>query len=365
MRIAETQSVWDFLKESHCGGIPIYLYGMGDGADKILQVLSQKGIDVSGVYASDEFVRGQHFRGFKVKKLAEVEARHEHFVSVLAFGSNRPDVMEHIVNVASTHPLVAPDVAVCGFSPDAPFDYAFFKAHESEFERVYELLSDERSKRLFEDVINFKINGKLSYIMNNTDTLTDIFRELPLSGSEVFADAGAYDGDSITAFEDAVFGVFGVFGKYKHIHAFEPGAKVFKRLTANVGDKKNVTLTNAAAWSSNTGVSFNDTGNRNAAVQIAADRTPAPLTAAVRLADAVPDATLVKMDVEGAEKHALKGLEPLIRKGVKLVCAVYHKNGDLFSLPLYLHEQNPDYRFKLRRVNCFPAWDIFLCASEI
>jgi FkbM family methyltransferase len=358
MYITENQSVWDFLGESHSGGVPIYLYGMGDGADKILQVLSYRGVAVSGVYASDEFVRGQSFRGFAVEKLADVEAKHGHFVSVLAFGSNRSDVMEHIKKVANTHTLVAPDVAVCGFSPEMPFDLAFYKAYESDFERVCELLSDERSKRLFADIINFKISGKLSYITDNTDSLTDIFRTLSLSDNEVFVDAGAYDGDSIAAFCDAVY------GEYKHIHAFEPGARVFKRLTANVGGKANITLTNAAAWCENTTVTFNDSGNRNAAVQNAAHSDTYSTAPAVRLADAVSDATFVKMDVEGAEKQALTGLLPLIKKGVKLVCAVYHRNEDLFSLPLYLHEQNPHYRFKLRRINCFPAWDIFLCAEN-
>ena len=51
----------------------VVLYGMGDGADKILNVCENKGIKIHGVFASDEFVRYQNFRGFTVKKYSELK----------------------------------------------------------------------------------------------------------------------------------------------------------------------------------------------------------------------------------------------------------------------------------------------------
>jgi FkbM family methyltransferase len=357
MNIIETTDVWSVLAESQANGLPICLYGMGDGADKILQVLSRKGITFSGVYASDEFVRGQSFHGFRVMKLREAEGKFAQFVSVLAFGSNRTDVIEHIKTVAESRVLIAPDVAVCGFTPEKLFDISFFHEHESEFQKAYELFADERSKRLFTDIINFKLSGKIDYLLQNTDTLTEIFGSLPITKEEVCVDAGAYDGDSITAFLTAVD------GNYKHIHAFEPSAKVFKRLTKNYGGRDNVTLTNAAAWSESAILSFNDSGNRNAALQTdSRQNTNGQYVPAVSIAETVSCATLVKLDVEGAEAEALEGLLPLVKRGVKLVCAVYHRNEDLYKIPLLLKAQNPAYRFKLRRINCLPAWDIFLCA---
>ena len=37
---------------------PIFLYGMGLGAEKILSQFEQNGIKAEGIFASDEFVRG-------------------------------------------------------------------------------------------------------------------------------------------------------------------------------------------------------------------------------------------------------------------------------------------------------------------
>ena len=63
------QPVWTRLQAETR---PVVLYGMGDGADKILDRFAQLGIAAAGVFASDEFVRGHSFRGFRVQKLSEV-----------------------------------------------------------------------------------------------------------------------------------------------------------------------------------------------------------------------------------------------------------------------------------------------------
>ena len=49
----------------------IFLYGMGNGAEKIYAYLIGHGIEIDGVVASDGFVRGQDFLGFKVISITE------------------------------------------------------------------------------------------------------------------------------------------------------------------------------------------------------------------------------------------------------------------------------------------------------
>ena len=46
--VRETRSLWERLGES---GLPIYLYGMGDGADKIRRALERYGLAPAGVFA--------------------------------------------------------------------------------------------------------------------------------------------------------------------------------------------------------------------------------------------------------------------------------------------------------------------------
>ena len=50
--ITEKQSCWDRLKNEQR---PIFIYGMGDGALKIMSVFKQKEIAVAGIFASDDF----------------------------------------------------------------------------------------------------------------------------------------------------------------------------------------------------------------------------------------------------------------------------------------------------------------------
>ena len=53
-------NVWNSLKETE---LPIVIYGMGNGADMIIDRLEALGVSVADIFASDEFVRGHSFRG--------------------------------------------------------------------------------------------------------------------------------------------------------------------------------------------------------------------------------------------------------------------------------------------------------------
>ena len=59
--------------------------------------------------------------------------------------------------------------------------------------------------------------------------------------------------------------------------------------------------------------------------------------------------TFVKMDIEGSELKALKGMKETIKKyKPKLAICVYHKPEDIIEIPLYLHKIVPEYAFYLR-----------------
>ena len=54
---------------------PIVLYGMGNGAEIMMKQLEKYDISVSGFFASDDFVRGQFFKGFKVMTFNEAKEK--------------------------------------------------------------------------------------------------------------------------------------------------------------------------------------------------------------------------------------------------------------------------------------------------
>ena len=54
----KTNDLWSYLQKTDK---KIVMYGMGNGADKILEICSRRSIEVADFFASDGFVRGHSF----------------------------------------------------------------------------------------------------------------------------------------------------------------------------------------------------------------------------------------------------------------------------------------------------------------
>ena len=68
------KDIWTYLKETKK---PIVMYGMGNGADKMLSVLSSMSVGVEDFFASDGFVRGHSFRGKRVMSYSEIKEKYK------------------------------------------------------------------------------------------------------------------------------------------------------------------------------------------------------------------------------------------------------------------------------------------------
>ncbi len=347
--ITEKTSCWQLLKEETR---PVYVYGMGNGAEKIMAVFEEYGITVKGFFASDEFVRGHSFLGYKVKKYSEVCAEEEDFVIVLAFAAGYDSLIEKIEGMAKEHTLYAPDVPIEG---GGLFTYEYCLEHAAEIEEVFESLADDLSRRVFADVINFRISGKISYLMGITtpkeEVYTDIIRP---DGNEVYVDLGAYNGDTIAELLEHTG------GKYGKIYALEPDRRNFKKLTLSTEGMENVEIFNCAVWERDTELMFADRSGRQSAVSTAGKPKEARSVDSILAGDR---ADIIKMDVEGAEDEALNGAENTIRTfRPKLMISLYHRNRDIFYLPLKIKKLDPEYRLYIRHQPYIPAWETNLYA---
>ncbi|MBQ2118170.1 MAG: hypothetical protein II192_03845, partial [Clostridia bacterium] len=151
-----------FLKES---GIPIYLYGMGNGAEKALTYLARHGLTPAGVFASDGYVRGQSFSGFPVLSLSAVAQKEpDGFAAVVAFGCSGEDARRLFSRVRDSGGIV--------FLPDLPLfgeegtDDTFLQEKEGEISSARSLFRDPDSLRLFDALLRYK----------RTQTPEDLFR---------------------------------------------------------------------------------------------------------------------------------------------------------------------------------------------
>lgn len=341
--LSSLTSVWDFFKTTDK---PIVLYGMGDGADKVLDEFYKLGIEPYGVMASDDFVRGQVFRGFTVKKLSDFERELSDFVIALCFASQLPDVMSHIKNVAEKHTLLVPSVPVFG---DNIFNRDFILENENPLKEAYSLLGDDLSRKVYKCILSFQYSGDLKYLDSCTTDKDEAFRILNLGEDESYLDLGAYNGDTIEEFLSYTD------GKYKSITAFEPSAKSFKKLSDYCAGMDKVSLWQLGSYNKNTVLNFNTKQGRNCAIN--ENGTPVQ----VARADTIlcgKRITYAKLDVEGAEKATFEGMENTLKLfKPKLNVAAYHRSEDIFSLILQLKAINPDYKFYLRHHPYIPHWD--------
>lgn len=103
MELRETMTLWQRLQNT---AKPIVLYGTGNGADAILDRCEALGIPVAGIFASDDFVRHQQFRGFTVQRYAELCAKLPDCIILIAFASERPEILERFSgSLSGTRPM--------------------------------------------------------------------------------------------------------------------------------------------------------------------------------------------------------------------------------------------------------------------
>ncbi len=346
------EDVWDVLKKEKR---PIVIYGMGNGADKLFLQFEKYGIEAADLFASDGFVRGHSYRGYKVKSFSEIKESYKDFVIVLSFASNRPDVIEMLKDINAKHTMYVPDMPIADVTEY--FDKDFYNANYGKIKEIYESLADEESRAIYSSVINYRLSGKMDYLTESFTEKEELYGLLNSQCIEVMIDAGAYNGDTAREAEAC-------FKNLKKIYAIEPDRRSYKKLVKYAENSKtDIVPFNAAVWSYSGVGSFMDSGNRNSTVGATASyrhrETEIPFIAIDSLTDSKVD--FIKYDVEGSEYEALIGTEKtLMRDKPVLLVSVYHKSKDIFAITDMLMRKYPDYDFYMRRLCCIPAWEIDL-----
>ena len=345
------QDLWSRLQTTHK---PVYLYGMGNGADRIAEACASYGVPIAGCFASDSFVRGQSFRGMPVQKLSQIEACQQDFWILVSFAVHDQPTMDRIYQLSQRYELAAPDVPVAG---GGLFNCGYFRNHLSELADAFALLADDLSRRVFSDILLFKLTGKVELLRHCATQRQEVYQSLlSVRGQECYCDLGAYDGDTIRELLSYTN------GQVCRIFAIEPDPQNFRKLSRYYASlpqelAEKTTLWNLAAWEREETVAFDRRSGRSSAVQTAG-RTVICADALDHLIPPEQPITLLKLDVEGAEEKVLKGCQKLLnRYHPRLMLSAYHRNSDLFRLPLLLEKLCPGYRFYLRHHPYIPAWE--------
>lgn len=216
---------------------------------------------------------------------------------------------------------------------------------------AYAVLSDGLSQRTFQELLRFMIEEpyeKLTLCSPiNQYMPSDIY--LPIE-NERFIDCGAYDGDTMRAFLSAL----GTWQSYTAIDADPYNIeKVKKSIQQDIPARlQGVTKAIHAAVSNEQGSISFCAGKRTAShVTLEGEENQQTVSVpVVKLDDVIQGpVTLLKMDVEGFELRALQGAERLILSNQPLlaICG-YHRQADLWEIPLYMKKLLPNHKIYLR-----------------
>lgn len=351
----EKNDIWTYLKGAKK---PVVMYGMGNGADKILAVCEKYGIEVRDFFASDGFVRGHAFHGKTVLSYSDVKAKYGDFIVLVSFATALPDVLDRIYAIESEAELYVPDVPVFG---ETLFTREFVEQSMDKIQRCARLFADGESVRIYESVINAKLTGKISHLRASETDRATVYRQILRPESyKAYADLGAYNGDTIRE-------LLAVAPNLELAVAMEPDRRNFRKLSeyAEGESRCSIELHNTGAWSHADTLFFDGSGNRNANITNVGSRAKEIQVDSLDRVLSGRHVDYVKYDVEGSERQALEGSRETIKRfSPDLLISMYHRSEDVFELPLMIHEMNPSYKLYLRRFSYLPAWDLNLYAIK-
>ena len=217
-----------------------------------------------------------------------------------------------------------------------------YELHRTEFQKLYELLEDDFSRRTLHNVIEYRLTGRTNLLRDIVVSpqyfVPDIIGPLK---DEVFIDGGAYTGDTIAS-------LYRERGKcWRKIYAWEPDYESRMGLTKTCKDYKDVEIIPFGLWNEKTELKFIAGKKHESKVsENGTEFVPVDTIDHVCASDKV---TFIKMDIEGAELEALRGAADVIRRDKpKLAISIYHKPKDYFEIPFFVKELVPEYRLYIR-----------------
>lgn len=229
----------------------------------------------------------------------------------------------------------------------------FYLNHRTEIEAVCGMWADSRSHEIYVAQILHRLGHK-STILPQPDWGDMQYdpEDVPLlSAPYNFIDIGAYDGDTLELLRRRNK----ILNK---VVCFEPDMQSFRKLTERVSQHgpfaRETYLVPAGVGEQCMTLSFTADGTEAASISTAG-AVSIPVVAVDFVLQGV-EPNYIKLDVEGYEESALKGLRRTVEKyHPMLAVSVYHRPQDLFLLPQMLREWNwhVDLYLRMHGSHCF------------
>ncbi len=356
------------------GGGPLICFGAGYNGNLMVRVLNSLGINVSMFADNDSKRWGSASCALPVVAPEEIRKNSQVFIAIYDDkAKNAIGLQLEKLGLSWQEPTrLIQQICHAKLISDS---LVAFKAHWADFQRVYELLSDDLSRKIYLNVLKARISlfdqCRIFYMLSEGATYWALpeFRNIP---DATFVDIGAFTGDTVESFlhNNLPAGV-------RKIHAFEPCSEIFDILEKNAA-----LLTEKFQLPANLISCHNSAVTGPGIVEESKVEFPpmnlplfqthvtgTAVIAACEYGSELPmmafdsqdnacmlDTCLdgekidfIKIDVEGGDLKSLRGAANIIKKQApRLSVAIYHHHRDLFSIPLYIHSLIPEYTMSIR-----------------
>jgi FkbM family methyltransferase len=316
----------------------VYVYGAGKLGSLISKSLIKNGKDVAGFI--DKKKVGEIVNDLRVYDFSVLDSRSEVYIAVLNNWVYLKEViseaMEYKVKKILTPPQVFFELGKLG----EKLDWYWLSSEEGKVINIWEETRtfysnklDAESLEILDLIMRYRLGGEYEDSFVEPESM-----QYKLTGIKGFwdgdvslVDCGSYTGDTLKSLLDSGISL-------KSAYAFEPDLNNFKDLADNfnkmglkgiclptaVGDKvQNVAF--SAQGDTGSSISNDLTTEHTTALQVSADNV------------IFSEVTHVKMDIEGAELSALKGMTRiLLEHHPKLAISAYHRPDDLIAIGKFL-----------------------------
>lgn len=215
-----------------------------------------------------------------------------------------------------------------------------FITNKNKYNKIYNILSDEESKKQFSDLIQFRLTYDLLFLKDFRNIQEKQYFEpfIRLNPGSVFVDIGGFDGITTHTFiQHCPF--------YAAIHFFEPDASNLNKAKEKLKEYQNIFYYQLGISHNKETLRFKSSGSSSKI-----DDSGDIIINTIPLDECIEDIpSYVKMDIEGWEMNAIEGSKRIIKEHKpQLAICVYHKCDDLWKIPEQVFSIRDDYKLFLR-----------------
>lgn len=325
----------------------LIIFGAGFGGAKTFKWLSANCPNIAGKSISfadnNEDKQGREFCGKLVYKPKDLMTDYRNELILITCGQS-DEVKQQLRDYGITEArILVPDIAVLDI---AGSDFEFIWNNIGCFSAVYDMLEDEKSKKVLTNILNYKIGHEVELIREIADPPSEQYfdRELiKYSEKDVFFNCGAYTGDTVENY------VKRSNYNFQKIYCCEADRKNYQKLLETIKKLQieRIECFPLGVWNFEGQMFFHDIGSGSGYIcENGKMKIPVKTIDTLLQGNKV---TFINMDIEGSEYEALVGAYNSIRQwSPTLAISVYHKQDDLLRIPFLIKSMDFNYHFFLR-----------------